>query len=332
MTRAGTAAMPARIVPQLCLLVTQPPAGDEWIHEGKLDGYRILARLEDGRVKIETRNAQDWTARFPAVARAVAGLPARRAWLDGEVVALDSHGISHFQALQEALSGTRKADLRYFVFDLLYLDGRDLRALPLLDRKARLRSLVPRDAVIRYVDHSRGEGPAAFSRACRRGLEGLVSKRADGAYRAGRGHGWLKIRCGLSQEFVIAGFTDSDKGLAFGALLLGVYDRAGRDRGGRLAYAGRVGTGFSLSERKALRARLDSIERPEPPFARFPPQAQISGVHWVKPVLVAEVGFTTRTRDGLLRHPTFQGLREDKPSRQVVAELPARPRRTRRSA
>jgi len=327
MTPAAKAALPARVPPQLCQLVTEPPAGDDWVHEIKLDGYRILARLEKGRVRLLTRNSQDWTARFPGVARAVAALPARQAWLDGEIVVLDARGLSSFQALQEALSGTRAAAFHYFVFDLLYLDGRDLRRLPLIQRKAKLRALVSAGAVMHYLDHTRGDGAAVFARACKRGLEGLVSKRGDSAYRAGRGHGWLKTKCVLREEFVIAGFTDSDKGLEFGALLVGAHDRSGR-----LVYAGRVGTGFSRKARKALRARLHAIERGEPPFARFPAQAVISGVHWVKPSLVAEVGFTSRTRDGLLRHPTFQGLREDKPARQVVFESPKGSRAVRRSA
>jgi bifunctional non-homologous end joining protein LigD len=327
MTRAKKIAMPARIEPQLCQLVTEPPVGDGWVHEIKLDGYRVLARLDRGRVTLLTRNGQDWTARFPGVARAVAALPARQAWLDGEIVVLDARGISTFQALQEALSGERAADFDYFVFDLLYLDGWDLRGLPLLERKAKLRALVSGDSVMHYLDHTGEKGAAVFARSCKRGLEGLVSKRGDGSYRAGRGHGWLKLRCGQRQEFVIGGFTDSDKGLDFGALLLGAHERSGR-----LAYAGRVGTGFSRKERKALRAKLQAIEQPDPSFERFPAQAVISGVHWVKPALVAEVGFTSRTRDGLLRHPTFLGLREDKPARQVVVETPGRTKAARRSA
>ena len=327
MTRAKKIAMPARVEPQLCQLVTEPPVGDGWVHEIKLDGYRVLARLDRGRVTLLTRNGQDWTARFPGVARAVAALPARQGWLDGEIVVLGASGISTFQALQEALSGERATDFDYFVFDLLYLDGEDLRGLPLLERKAKLRALVSGDSVMHYLDHTGGKGAAVFARSCKRGLEGLVSKRGDGAYLAGRGHGWLKLRCGQRQEFVIGGFTDSDKGLDFGALLLGAHERSGR-----LAYAGRVGTGFSRKERKALRAKLQAIEQPDPPFGRFPAQAVISGVHWVKPALVAEVGFTTRTWDGLLRHPTFQGLREDKPARQVVFETPGRTKAARRSA
>jgi bifunctional non-homologous end joining protein LigD len=257
----------------------------------------------------------------------VAALPARQAWLDGEIVVLDARGISTFQALQEAVSGEHAADFDYFVFDLLYLDGEDLRGLALLERKAKLRALVSGHSVMHYLDHTGGKGAAVFSRSCKRGLEGLVSKHGDGSYRAGRGHGWLKLRCVQRQEFVIGGFTESDKGLDFGALLLGAHERSGR-----LAYAGRVGTGFSRKERKNLRARLQAIERPKPPFGRFPAQAVISGVHWVKPALVAEIGFTSRTRDGLLRHPTFQGLREDKPARQVVVETPSRTKAARRSA
>lgn len=327
MTRARKTAMPARVEPQLCQLVTDPPTGDGWVHEIKLDGYRILARLDRGRVTLLTRNAQDWTAKFPGVARAVATPPAQQAWLDGEIVVLDARGTSSFQALQEALSGTRAAAFHYFAFDLLYVDGRDLRGFPLVERKAKLRALVSGGPVMHYLDHTEGKGAIAFARGCKRGLEGLVSKRRDGAYRAGRGHGWLKSRCVLRQESVIGGFTDSDKGFEFGALLVGAHDRSGR-----LVYAGRVGTGFSRKARKALRARLHAIERPESPFARFPAQAVISGVHWVKPSLVAEVGFTSRTRDGLLRHPTFQGLRGDKPARQVVFESPKRTRAVRRSA
>jgi bifunctional non-homologous end joining protein LigD len=302
--------------------VDAPPAGQEWLHEQKFDGYRILAVLDRGGVQLLSRRFKDWTAAFPGVAAAVARLPAGRAVLDGEVAAVLADGRTSFQALQNARDG---ANVVYFVFDLLALDGEDLAPLPLDQRKARLAALVASargaPGLIRYSDHVIGEGEAFFALACRRGLEGIVSKRRDKPYLPGRGMTWLKTKCLQRQEFVIGGFTDpegSRRGL--GALLVGYH------AGPRLVYAGKVGTGYTQAMLLDLRDRLDALEQAASPFSPEPPRAWTGGGrHWVAPELVAEVAFSEWTDDSRLRHPSFQGLRLDKPARDVVRETPARP-------
>jgi bifunctional non-homologous end joining protein LigD len=315
--------LPAWVAPQLATLVSGPPPGDDWVHEIKLDGYRILLRVERGRVKLLTRNRQDWTARFPAVAEAAAALPVGAALLDGEIVALDRAGVSSFQALQQADQLETSRTLVYVAFDLLFLDGSDLRPLPLVERKARLaRLLKGRRGRLRYSEHFDLPGQRVFDRACRLGLEGIIAKQKNAPYSSGRGQAWLKVKCVARQELVIGGYTDPDGARAeFGSLLLGVHDRDGR-----LVYAGRVGTGFDHATLKNLGARLRKLERRGSPFAADGPRPPARGAHWVKPELVAEVAFTEWTRDGLLRHPAFQGLREDKPAARIVRETSRAPK------
>jgi bifunctional non-homologous end joining protein LigD len=310
---------PAWVAPQLATLVAAAPAGGEWVHEIKLDGYRILARIERGRARLLTRNRLDWTDRFPTVAEAAAALPVKEALLDGEVVALDRAGVSSFQVLQQGAEGLTGWSVAYVAFDLLFLDGRDLRARPLVERKKALaRLLRGRRGRIRYSEHFDTPGPQVYERACGMGLEGIVSKRKDAAYTSGRGQSWLKTKCVARQEFVIGGYTDPEGARAeFGSLLLGVHDRDGR-----LVYAGRVGTGFTQATLEALGRRLRRLEQRASPFSPDGPRPPARGAHWVKPVLVGEVAFTEWTRDGLLRHPAFEGLREDKPAAQVVREAP----------
>jgi bifunctional non-homologous end joining protein LigD len=309
-------ALPARIRPQLATLADEPPPGDEWVHEIKYDGYRALCRLEDRRARVFTRSGQDWTDRFGPVAPACAALPVRTAWLDGEVVVLDDDGRSRFEALQEALSAKDGRGLKYVVFDLLHLDGVDLRPLPLEQRKQRLAQLLRRadgDRTLRYGDHVIGRGAAFLRQACMHGLEGIVSKRRDAPHREGRHPDWRKARCHERGEFVVGGFTDPGGSRAgLGALLLGAHED------GRLRYVGRVGTGFSDAKLRELRRRLDELALPESPFAPFPDVPPRS--HWTRPELVCEATFTNWTRDGRLRHPVFVGLREDKPAREVVRE------------
>jgi bifunctional non-homologous end joining protein LigD len=319
--RDGKAALPDFVRPQLATLVQAAPRGDQWLHEIKLDGYRVMARIDRGSIRLLTRSGQDWTARFRGVAAAAAKLKADRALLDGEVVVLDTRGVSHFQFLQEALSLKRTGDLVYFAFDLLHLDGRDLRDLPLSERKALLARLLRGSGqTIRYSEHVEGRGGTFYDRACRMGLEGIVSKQKDAPYRSGRGSAWVKVKCVTSQEFVIVGFTDPKGTRAgFGALLLGVHDK-----GGALTYVGRVGTGFDDRSLKALHAKLKALEQERSPLRSRPP-GSTRGVHWVEPKLVADVAFTNWTRDGILRHPAFHGLREDKPAREVVRERPRLP-------
>jgi bifunctional non-homologous end joining protein LigD len=319
---AREAALPSFVAPQLATLVDAPPVGDVWLHETKLDGYRILCRLSGGRATLWSRNRHDWSANFPEIAAAASALPAREAFLDGEIAVVLGNGTTSFQALQNALSGEGRNPIVYFVFDLLHLDGLDLRGATLEHRKAALERLLPsrRESSIRYSHHVVGQGESFFREACRLGLEGIVSKRRDRPYESARGRTWLKVKCTHEQEFVIAGFTEPKGTRAgLGALLLGVHDGAGA-----LVYAGKVGTGFTTSSVRALRDRLDRLRVSESPFRLRPPGA--AGIHWVKPELVAQVQFTEWTDDGRLRHPTFRGLREDKPARDIVRERAEHPR------
>ena len=315
--RAGAAVA----TPQLATLVAAPPPGDQWLHEMKFDGYRIVADLSAGHARLVSRNGKDWTAQFPGVARDVERLPVARAVLDGEVAVVLPDGTTSFQALQNALGGGGPGELAYFAFDLLHLEGHDLTGAALEERKqvlARLLKAVPAGAgTLRLSDHVAGEGEAFFASACRLGLEGIISKRRDARYEPGRSKSWLKVKCLKRQEFVIGGYTDPEGSReGIGALLLGVYD----EQGG-LVFAGKVGTGFTAKTLKDLERRLAPLVRPTSPFGR----ARIPGVtraHWVEPKLVAEVAFTEWTTDGRLRHPSFQGLREDKKPSEVVRERP----------
>ena len=311
--------LPGWVAPQLATLVGAAPDGVDWVHEIKLDGYRVLARIERGRVRLLTRNRQDWTERFPAVADAAAKLPVKEALLDGEIVALDRSGVSSFQALQQGAEETGGWSLAYVAFDLLFLDGRDLRGEPLVERKKALaRLLRGRRGRLRYSEHFDAPGPEVHQRACRMHLEGIVSKRKQAPYVAGRGQAWLKVKCIARQEFVIGGYTDPEGARAeLGSLLLGVHDRDGR-----LVYAGRVGTGFTDATLAVLGKRLRKLGQGASPFSPEGPRPPARGAHWVKPVLVGEVAFTEWTRDGLLRHPAFEGLREDKPAAEVRRPVP----------
>ncbi len=310
------------IPPQLATLADEAPLGDEWVHELKYDGYRILCRVKNESATLVTRNDHDWTTKLQRIAEAAAVLPVKSAWLDGEVVALMSDGSISFQVLQSAFDTRSETNLVYYVFDLLYFDGYDLRQVALLDRKRALAAILPSDAsgLIRYSDHVPGRGEVVFAEACRRGMEGIISKRTDAAYLAGRNRNWIKIKCAHRQEFVIGGFTDpSGSRVAFGALLLGVYDGQGQ-----FQFAGRTGTGFSERSLKELHKRLTALEQPQSPFVNPPRGVDARGVHWVKPRLVAEVSFAEWTNEGLLRQAAFQGLREDKAAKAVIKEGPGK--------
>jgi len=316
---AAKASLPEFVEPQLATLVGAPPTGQGWVHEVKLDGYRILARVEDGAARLYSRNGKEWTANFPAIARAAGRLPAQSAWLDGEVVVLQPDGRSSFQALQNALS--RGGDeLYYYVFDLPYLDGYDLRRAALLDRKQLLEALMAaKGDPLRLSAHVAAPGADYFKEACRLKLEGIICKRADAEYTSGRGRSWLKVKCEMRQEMVIGGYTDPEGArTGFGALLVGVYEN------GRLRYSGKVGTGFDAATLAALKSKLDALRQEQPPFVNPPRGAEARRSHWVRPELVAEIRFTEWTDDGTLRHPSFQGLREDKNAGEVVRERPAR--------
>jgi bifunctional non-homologous end joining protein LigD len=314
--------MMRQLEPLLPTLASEAPEGDDWIHEPKLDGYRLVAHVSGRRVALMSRRGHDWSGRFPELVRALSRLSPPRLVLDGEVVVLDERGLSDFQALQNSLKGGGRAKHVYFVFDLLFLGDDDLRDAPLVQRKEALRRLLiarhaPSDRV-RYSDHVRGHGPEMFRRACEVGLEGIISKQAFAPYQGGRSTSWLKVKCGAQQEFVIGGFT-APRGSrsAMGALLLGVYE------GGRLRYAGKVGTGFTDASLRELHARLLPLSTDEAPFADPPRGAAARGVTWVRPQLVAEVRFTGFTRDGYVRHPSFHGLRDDKQPVDVRRETAA---------
>jgi bifunctional non-homologous end joining protein LigD len=309
-------AMPERFAPQLATLADRPPEGDEWLHEIKYDGYRLLARTEGGAVRLLTRGGLDWTAKFPALARDLAKLPVDSAAIDGEIVSLAPDGTTSFGDLQDAIARADTDGLVFFAFDLLYLDGDDLTGAALEERKEALAALVqPSAGGLRYSDHQAGRGPDFFAQACGYELEGIVSKRRDRPYRPGRGSDWLKIKCHNQDEFVIIGFTEpSGQRHGFGALILGCYDRDGQ-----LRYAGRVGTGFSDAQLAEMRPQLDSIGRRDPPAA-LPKGVSKKGVHWTEPRLVAEVRYSGWTNDRVLRHPAFLGLRLDKTAEEVVCE------------
>ncbi|HTV17048.1 MAG TPA: DNA ligase D, partial [Polyangiaceae bacterium] len=314
---AERAELPEFVEPELATLAPEAPEGEGWLHEIKLDGYRILARLEGGHAQLLSRRGHDWTTRLPSVASALGSLPLTSGLLDGEVVVLDDKGVSDFQRLQNSMEAGRDVGCVYFAFDAPFLGGYDVRGLPLSERKALLRSVFEksRNERVRFGDHVQGGGPAFFERACALGLEGIVSKRADGKYASGRGRSWLKVKCLQQQEFVVGGYTDpagSRKGL--GALLVGVREE------GELRYAGKVGTGFTQASLAELLQRLAPLQRKASAFAN-PPKAQ-KGVHWVEPRLVAQISFVERTQDGMVRHASFQGLREDKAAEDVHLETP----------
>lgn len=309
---------PAFVEPALAQLVESAPRSGNWLHEIKLDGYRMQARIDGGQIQLLTRKGLDWTGKFKPVAKALKDLKVPSALLDGEIVVEDEAGVSSFSALQQELNGGTGERFVYYVFDLLYLDGEDLRKATLANRKAALRLLFddpPQGGVIRFSDHLEEDGATLLRHACRMGLEGIISKRADQPYRSGRNNDWVKSKCTQRQELVIAGYLPSSAAKkAVGSLVMGVYEA------GKLIPVGRVGTGFTAEVAGALYKTLSSIEIEASPFARKLPAAASRGVKWVRPELVAEVEFRGWTHDGMVRQGSFQGLREDKDPREVVRE------------
>lgn len=307
---------PPFVAPQLAKLEANTPSGDEWLHELKYDGYRIEAGKSGDAVTLFSRSGLDWTIRFPTIAAGLRTLPCESALIDGEAAYVLPSGHTDFKSLQEHID-TPDPAIHYFAFDLLFLDGKDLRREPLSMRKEALHRLMAGKAVSQtliFSDHVTGAGSAFFKTACAEKLEGIVSKRADAPYRSGRGGSWRKIKCTRAQEFVIGGFAKSDvHGKPFSALLLGTYD------GDDLVFAGKVGTGFGKRDLDALAARFKPMIRKTPPFSELP-VGEKRGAVWLRPQLVCAVNFTEWTRDGRLRHPSFQGLREDKPAHAVIRE------------
>lgn len=318
-----TSPMPKEFYPQLATLVDDVPVGDNWIHETKFDGYRILCFIENGKARLMTRNGKDWTDKFSVVAKAAERLPIRHAIIDGEIVVKNPDGTTDFQSLQNYLRGQDKKPLIYEVFDLPYLYKYDLTKIPLLKRKELLKKLVEVagekiSPTIQFSDHVTGKGKEAFQNACDHALEGIISKRADSPYIQDRTDWWVKVKCVKEQEFVIGGFTEP-KGtrLHFGSLLLGAYDSKGK-----LIYCGHVGTGFNTEVLGEIYKELKKREQDKSPFANPIEDKLRRRVHWVRPALVAQVEFTGWTNDGLLRHPSFTGLREDKDASEVHIERP----------
>jgi len=301
------------VEPELATLADAMPAGPNWVHEVKFDGYRTLALVEGGHARMLTRTGLDWTQKFKTIAQDLGGLDVKSAILDGEIVALDANGASSFKTLQDELSHGHGDRLQYYVFDLLSLDGEDLRDLPLLERKRRLKALIETgDAGVRVL-HSEhfAYDSSVLEHVCGLAYEGVICKRADARYSSGRNRNWLKVKCHKRQELVVGGFTEpKGGGRGIGALLLGYYAEE------TLVYAGKVGTGFDVETSLDLRKLLDARTVKAMAFADVPADGR-RGAIWVEPNLVCEVEFTEWTPDGRLRHPSFQGLREDKPAAEV---------------
>jgi bifunctional non-homologous end joining protein LigD len=313
---------PAWLDPELATLTRDRFSDPAWIFERKFDGERCLVFKSGNQARLMTRNQKEDTSTYPEIAGALTAQQADGFIVDGEIVAF-AGGQTSFARLQQRLGvqhpGQDLCDqvpVYFYIFDVLWAGDRDVRPLPLRERKRILRGLLTFDEPLRYAEHRDTDGEAYYREACARGWEGLIAKRADAPYRAGRSRDWLKFKCESGQEFVIGGFTDPrGSRTGFGALLLGYYDP-----GGRLVYAGKVGTGFNQRTLDSLHATLAGLERDRPAFSRG--HLPRSGVHWVAPRLVAEVGFSEWTTDGELRHPRFQGLRDDKDPAEVVREMP----------
>jgi bifunctional non-homologous end joining protein LigD len=319
---------------QLATLSDAVPDGEGWLHEIKFDGYRLLGFVSGGECRLRTRNGQDWTKRFPSLTRALQKVKAESAVLDMEAVILNTQGKSDFQALQSALSDAGDSErIVAYVFDVLNLDGTDLTKLPLIERKAQLEALLKRSKqdVLRYSGHVGGQGSEVLDQACKKGLEGIISKAGDAPYVAGRQRTWLKIKCGQRQEFIILGYSDARKGeRALGALYLGYR------KNGALKYAGKVGTGFTLKSARELAERFEAMKVDKPLLTREEAVPLGAGewrsIHWIKPTLIGEVAFTEWTQDNRIRHPSFQGLREDKDASEVKQETVPVVAKSRKSA
>ncbi|MGI9014743.1 MAG: DNA ligase D [Phycisphaerales bacterium] len=318
-----TAHLVRELSPQLAVASASPPEGDDWLHEIKLDGYRMLCRIDGDDIRFITRNGNDWTSKLAPVVRAAQRLNVQQAWLDGEIVVLDSRGISDFNALQNAFKGYGQRPMVYYVFDLPFLGGFDLRNVALIERKGMLKQIIAAGPLaapaVQYCDHIHSRGHVVFEQAAAAGAEGIISKRVRSPYQSRRSDDWLKIKATRQQEFVVGGFTDpSGSRNGFGALLLGVYDDAGA-----LVYAGRVGTGFSDHELESLSRAMMALLTNESPFVNPTADPDWRVVHWVQPMLVGSVEFLEWTKDDVIRHPSWKGLRQDVDPPEVRREVVA---------
>ncbi|KAB5625173.1 DNA ligase D [Pseudomonas putida] len=322
--KARAKALPDKLQPQLATLVDSPPSGD-WRYEVKFDGYRIMARIDGDDVRLFTRNGHDWSAKMPRQVEALKALGLDAAWLDGEMVVVDDNGVADFQALQNAFDTEHDERITYYLFDLPWLGREDLRELPLKARRDTLARLLEDNAspVLRYSADFEEPVDSLLDSACRLELEGLIGKRADSPYVGRRSSDWIKLKCKQRQEFVIVGYTDP-KGSrqGFGALLLALHDHDS----GQLRYAGKVGTGFSAATLDSILARLKPLRVAKAPLPSPPTGAEARGVHWLKPHLLAEVAYAQMTREGIVRHAVFHGLRDDKPATAIDLEkaMPAK--------
>lgn len=318
LTGAHKAKLPAQLKPELATLVDSAPEG-QWSYEIKFDGYRIMARIDHDQVQLFTRNGHDWTHKLPQQAEALAALGLESAWLDGEMVVANEHGVPDFQALQNAFEAGRSGNILYYLFDLPYLNGVDLREVPVEERRAALATILgaQKNPLLRYSEAFDETPDALLNSACQMQMEGLIGKRLGSPYVSRRSGDWIKLKCKHRQEFVVVGYTDP-KGSrsAFGALLLGLHDR---DRG-ELRYAGKVGTGFNEATLKSILAQLKPLQVKKAAVVNPPSGFEAKGVHWLKPKLLAEIAFAEMTKDGSVRHAVFHGLRDDKPAKDITEE------------
>jgi len=319
---ARPAPLPTSLKPELATLVESAPEG-EWRYEIKFDGYRLMARVEGDQVQLFTRNGHDWTAKMPRQAKALAALGLESGWLDGEVIVANEHGVPDFQALQNAFETERSGEMVYYLFDVPFLNGMDLREVPLEQRRAALAQLLKanKDEGLRYSDDFAEAADSLLDSACQMNMEGLIGKRLGSTYVSRRSGDWIKLKCKHRQEFIVVGYTDP-KGSrsAFGALLLGLHDADSGD----LRYAGKVGTGFNDTTLRTLLKQLQPLETAKSALSNPPKGADARGVHWLEPKLLAEVAYAEMTREGSVRHSVFHGLRTDKPAKAITEEKPVR--------
>ena len=315
--------IPTTLAPQLATLVSEPPAG-EWFYEIKYDGYRMLARVSNGTVKLFTRNGIDWTGRMPIQANAIENLKLQDSWLDGEIVVLDENGLPSFQALQEAFESKDCQDIIFYLFDAPYLNKEDLRGLPIEERRKKLKKVIPRNSRghIRFSENIEADHKSIIESACAMSLEGVIGKRLGSNYTSGRSENWIKLKCRPRQEFVIVGYTEPQGGrTGFGAILLAIHKEPNSRE---LIYAGRVGTGFKTTQLTELLKEMKPLGRSTSPLSTTLTRAQARGVHWIEPKLICEIEFAEWTRDGILRQAAFVAMRGDKSVKDIVRELPAR--------